>query len=96
MSNIRIIKIFKCLYKGFMWNIGRIRESCYPKVDPFWESRFDELARFHSEVDHGLMHTPEYIARMKSVQFDYRKKVKAQAESQKILTIGWVSPSRPE
>ena len=63
-------------WRGFLCTLRRL--VMRPKPEPFWEQRFDELARYNSDVAHGLMHTPEHRARMKSMQADYNAKLMAQ------------------
>ena len=49
------------------------------KESSFWETRFDELAIFNSEVSRGIQHTPDKRERMKKLQADYNVKMMANA-----------------
>lgn len=70
------MNIPKRLWRAFS---GRRPALCSePSAEPFWEPRFDKLARYNTEVAHGLMHTPAHKARMKTMQSEYDAKLMAQ------------------
>jgi len=46
------------------------------KNEVFWETRFDELACYNSDVAHGLVHTPEHKKCMVELQNEYNSKLR--------------------
>jgi len=62
---------------GDAWRCWLHRLVGHRRQSSFWESRFDELAVFNSEVSRGIMHTHEKRERMAKLQSDYNAKMMA-------------------
>ena len=45
------------------------------KRDDLWEDRFGPLAIYNGEIGRGLVHTREYVKRMKILQKEYNMKM---------------------
>ena len=45
------------------------------KRNDFWEERFSALAYFNDEIYRGLVHSQEYVERMKKLQEEYNNKL---------------------
>ena len=62
----------------FRW--FHILVSSFQKNDPmkdFWETRFDELAKYNSDTSRGIRHTYEKCHRMDKMQKEYNDKLKS-------------------
>jgi hypothetical protein len=54
------------------------------KMEDIWESKFSALAMFNAEKARGIMHTREYIERMRVMQDEYDKKLSAWQRKRRI------------
>lgn len=72
MLNMRMNKLHRTRILSLAWRVGPVGHR---RQSSFWESRFDELAVFNSEVSRGIMHTPEKRERMAKLQADYNAKM---------------------
>jgi len=40
-----------------------------------WDSKFDALAIYNSEIARGILHSPEWIIKMRDLQQEYNDKL---------------------